>query len=77
MPVVPNTAERLLFLRLNRAPVPLLHVFGAARKATALAALKLDLFEALRDRPLKPGDLAQRLGTDELDTLFLAAKEGS
>ena len=76
MPVVPNAAERLYFLRLNRAPAPLLDVFGAVAFRAALAALRLGLFEALREGPLKPSDLPQRLGTYERGTLILTAKEG-
>ena len=71
MPIVPNLPERLLFLRLNRAPAPLLDVFGAVAFRAALAALKLGVFEELREGPLAPADLAGRLGTDERGTLFL------
>jgi hypothetical protein len=76
MPVVPNAAERLLFLRLNRAPALLFDVFGAEGYRAASVALKLSLFEALREGPLGPSELACRLGINEQGGLILAAKEG-
>lgn len=78
MPVRPNFLERLLLFRLNKAPGPMLDLFGAGGFEAVCFALELDLFEALAGGPRTPSELAGRLDADErgIETLldFLAAQ---
>lgn len=77
MPVVPNTLERVVWLRLNRAPGPFLDLFGAAGFRAVALAVEMGLYEALADGAMTPADLASTLDADEqaLSVLlsFLAA----
>jgi hypothetical protein len=63
MPVNPNFLERLVLLRLNKGPAPMLDLFGAAGFESVSLALELDLFEVLGDEeaPLTATMLADRL----------------
>lgn len=63
MPVNPNFLERLVLLRLNKGPAPMLDLFGAASFESVSLALELDLFELLAEAetPLTAGTLADRL----------------
>ncbi|WP_254547311.1 acetylserotonin O-methyltransferase [Halomarina pelagica] len=63
MPVNPNFIERLLLLKLNRGPAPMLDLFGAASFESVTLALELDIFETLSraDAPLGAGTLADRV----------------
>jgi len=63
MPVSSNFLERLVLLRLNRGPAPMLDLFGAASFESVALALDLDLFETLSgaEGPLDAPDLAERL----------------
>lgn len=72
MPVVPNAIERLVFLRLHRAPAPFLDLFGAAGFRAAVLALDLGVFDALASEARTPADLAAALDLDErgLETLL-------
>lgn len=65
MPVHTNALERLLWLRLNRAPGPFLDLFGAGGFRAAAIALELDVFQELAREPRKPADLARKLDLDE------------
>lgn len=65
MPVNPNVLERLLWLRLNRAPGPFLDLFSAAGFRAATIALELGVFRELSHEPRTPTDLAQELDLDE------------
>lgn len=47
MPVNPNFLERLVLLRLNKGPAPMLDLFGAASFESVSFALDIDLFETL------------------------------
>lgn len=47
MPVNPNFFERLVLLRLNKGPAPILDLFGAASFESVSLALDMDLFETL------------------------------
>jgi hypothetical protein len=49
MPVNPNFLERLVLLRLNKGPAPMLDLFGAAGFKSVTLALDMDLFETLAD----------------------------
>ena len=63
MPVNPNFLERLVLLRLNKGPAPILDLFGAASFESVSLALELDLFELLADAqaPLTAAALADRI----------------
>ncbi len=63
MPVNLNFLERLVLLRLNRGPAPMLDLFGAASFESVSLALDLGLFEVLSDAddPLSAEALAGRL----------------
>lgn len=86
MPVDPNALERLLWLRLNRAPGPFLDLFGAGGFRAASVALELDVFRALAREPRSPPDLARDLDLDEhgvavllrfLDSLGYVSRSGA
>ncbi len=77
MPIIPNLPERLLFTGLNRAPAPLLDLFGAVAFRTVRAALNLGVFETLHESPQSPAELARRLRTSDGGTsALLEALEG-
>lgn len=65
MPINPNTLERLLWFRLNRAPGPFLDLFSAGGFRAATVALDLDVFRELSTEPRTPADLALELDLDE------------
>ena len=71
MPILPNFLERLIFLRLNQAPGPLLDLFGAVAFRTVLAALRLGLFEALSRGPMSAEEVARQIKADERGTTLL------
>ena len=76
MPVVPNFVERLILLRLNQGPGPLLDLFGAGAFRVVCAALDLGIFDALSQGPLTVGELSQRTGTNQRGmSLLLGALE--
>ncbi|EJN59389.1 methyltransferase [Halogranum rubrum] len=64
MPVVPNAVERLVMLRLNRAPGPVLDLVGGAAERALGLALELDLFAALEASPTSLETLAARVDCD-------------
>lgn len=64
MPVRLNAIERLVWLRFNRAPGPLLDLFGAGGFRAVSLGLKLGLFDALADDPRTPAELARQLDLD-------------
>jgi hypothetical protein len=80
VPVNPNFLERLVLLRLNRGPAPMLDLFGAASFESVTLALDLDLFETLAraPAPLDAAALADRVDAhpDGIGMLcnFLAAE---
>ncbi len=65
MPIVPSLLERLALLRFNLGPGPLLDLNGALAFRAVSVALRLGVFEALRDGPLTAAAAAGRLGADE------------
>jgi 2-polyprenyl-3-methyl-5-hydroxy-6-metoxy-1,4-benzoquinol methylase len=77
MPLAPNALERLVLLRLNRGPGPLLDLVGGAGERAVGLALDLGVFTALSDGPATVDDLASWLdcAPDGLDPLlgFLVA----
>jgi ubiquinone/menaquinone biosynthesis C-methylase UbiE len=71
VPILPNFLERLIFLRLNQAPGPLLDLFGAVAFRTALAALRLGLFDVLSRGPMSAEEVAHQIKADERGTTVL------
>lgn len=65
MPLVPNLLERLVILRMNRGPAPILDVFGAGGLKAVSLALELGLFDSLGDDPRPLRTLATDLDCDE------------
>ena len=65
MPVNPNFLERLLLLRLNKGPAPILDLFGAASFEAVNLALDMGIFEVLVDEELSVAELNDRLDADE------------
>lgn len=65
MPVTPNFLERLLLLRLNKGPAPMLDLFGAGGFKAVTLALDMGLFEELAASQLSVTRLAETLGADE------------
>jgi 2-polyprenyl-3-methyl-5-hydroxy-6-metoxy-1,4-benzoquinol methylase len=64
MPLAPNALERLVLLRLNRGPGPLLDLVGGAGERAVGLALDLGVFEALADKPATLSDLADWVDCD-------------
>lgn len=64
MPVNPNFLERLVLLRLNRGPAPILDLFGAASFESVSLALEMGLFETIANAGTAPTaeTLADRTG---------------
>lgn len=77
MPLTPNALERLVLLRLNRGPGPVLDLVGGAGERAVGLALDLGVFDALADGPATAAELAPCLdcAPDGLAPLlgFLAA----
>jgi hypothetical protein len=77
MPIAPSFVERVLMLRLNQAPAPTLDMYGAIANRAVSAALRLGLFEALRDGNLTCAQIADKLDANERGIgLLLGALEG-
>lgn len=66
MPVKPNFLERLVLLRLNKGPAPMLDLLGAASFKAVSLALEMDVFEILAEakKPLAVTTLADRIDGD-------------
>ncbi len=73
MPIQPNIIERAAFFNLNAAPAPMLDLVGALAYQIVSAAVQLNVFAALRDRPSGPDELARTLDSDERGTRHLLA----
>ncbi|MFN8490557.1 MAG: methyltransferase [Caldilineaceae bacterium] len=71
MPITPNLVERLLFSPLNQAPGPLLDIWSAVGFRVVLAAVRLQIFDALLPAPLSAPELAQKLQLDAQGTTVL------
>jgi 2-polyprenyl-3-methyl-5-hydroxy-6-metoxy-1,4-benzoquinol methylase len=68
MPIQANFLERTAFFTLNAAPAPMLDLAGALAFQTLSAAVHLNLFPALAERPSTPAELAQSLQLQERGT---------
>jgi len=65
MPLRLTATERFIFLESNLGPGPIVDLYGPFAAKGVLVALRLGLFEALAPGPLRPDELALRLGIDE------------
>ena len=73
--IIPESLGERLALRLGRVPVPIVDlVFGALKGRAIMAGVNLGVFEALRDGPRTPADLAETLQLDRaaLESLLRA-----
>jgi SAM-dependent methyltransferase len=68
MPIQPNFLERTAFFTLSAAPAPMLDLAGALAFRTLSAAVHLDIFTSLAQRPSTPAELAQTLDLHERGT---------
>ena len=64
MPVLPNALEKLVFVDLNLGPGSFLDLWSGLGLQAVLAALRLGVFEALRDGPASCQEAAGRLALD-------------
>lgn len=58
MPVTPNFIERMIMLKLNQGPGPMLDLLGAMSFKAVSVALKLDIFESLNSGSLTAAEIA-------------------
>ena len=76
MPVPTNLMERVILLRLNMGPGPMLDLLGAMAFKTVAIAVRLDIFEVIGSGSLSAADVARRIEADEQSTeLLLQALE--
>lgn len=71
MPIIPSFVERLLLLRFNQGPGPMLDFLGAQAFRTLSVAVKLDVFETLAGGGLTAAETARRIQADERGTTIL------
>src|SRR3972149_2482926 len=71
MPIVPNFIERMILLRLNLGPAPMLDFFGALAFRAVSVAVKLGVFTALSEGSVTAAQVARRIEADERGTTFL------
>ena len=65
MPVTPNFIERMILLKLNKGPGPMLDLLGGMALKAVSVALKLDIFESLNSGPLTVVEIAHRVKASE------------
>lgn len=65
MPIMLNFLERLVMFTLNQAPAPTLDMYGVIANRAVSTALKLGVFEALREEPLTASEVARRTKASE------------
>ena len=65
MPLRLTAVERLIFLKGNLGPGPIIDLYGPFAAKGVLVALRLGLFEALAPGPQHPEELARTLAVDE------------
>lgn len=71
MPIALNWLEHLLFRSLNQAPAPLLDIWSAVAFRVVLAAVRLQVFDALRQGPCSASELAHQRQLDAHGTAIL------
>ena len=71
MPVTPNFIERMILLKLNKGPGPMLDLLGGMAFKAVSVALKLDIFESLESGPLTAADIASRMKASQRGILLL------
>ncbi len=71
MPLAPNWIERFVFLTLNQGPGASLDMWSGPAFHCVLAALRLNVFETLRDGALTAEQTASKLNTDARGTCIL------
>lgn len=71
MPFAPNWLERFTFLTLNQGPAPTLDMWAGPAFYIVLAAIRLNLFEALKSQQLTATELSQQIQTDLRATQIL------
>jgi SAM-dependent methyltransferase len=78
MPLRLTDEERGRLLETNEGPAPMLDMVSAFVFRMAATAMKLGVFEALREGPLTPAEAAERLGLDPrgLDLLMQGLSRG-
>ena len=65
MPVTTNFMERMILLRLNMGPGPMLDLLGGMAFKAVSVAHKLDIFESLNSGPLTAAEIAHRMKASE------------
>jgi len=65
MPVTTNFMERMILLRLNMGPGPMLDLLGGMAFKAVSVAHKLDIFESLTSGPLTAAEIAHRIEASE------------
>lgn len=71
MPVIPSFIERLIFLRLNKAPAPFLDLMQAGIFRAVAVALRLGVFDSLKGTPKTVAEVAHQINADERGTAVL------
>ncbi len=71
MPIMPSLMERLILLKLNRGPGPLLDFLGAQAFRSLCIAVKMGIFEALDSGPSTAAEVARRVRADERGVALL------
>jgi hypothetical protein len=71
MPIIPNFIERLILLKLNQGPGPMLDYLGAQAFRAAIVAVKLGVFETLSGGSLTAAEIARQIRADERGTTLL------
>jgi SAM-dependent methyltransferase len=69
--VVPSALERLVLLRLNLGPAPMLDVIGLLSFRTAVGAVELGVLDALETAPGSAAAVADRIAADRRGTELL------
>lgn len=64
VPIIPNALERLVFVRLGRAPLPILEIAGAGGLRVAAAAYRLGVLDRIADDGSTVDALAHEMSAD-------------
>lgn len=65
MPVLLNSLEKLLLMKMNKGPAPLLDIFGGVSFYAVNAAIKLNIFDIIQANPMTATGLSRRINADE------------